>query len=401
MKIIYLHQYFVTPDQGGGTRSYEFARRLVAAGHSVEIVTSDRSVDRPTWERSSLDGFVVHRVGVEYSNNMSFDRRILAFAKFAQRCASKAVELKGDVVFATSTPLTIALPGVYASRRRRVPFVFEVRDLWPEIPIAMGALPNPLMRIAARGLEQLAYRSAKHVVTLSPGMQAGVVRAGIPIERTSVIPNSCDFDIFDLPPARGEEFRRNHEWLGDRPLIVYAGTLGLANGVKWLVRVAKEALTIDPEVRFLVIGEGKEKEEIRSLAKELDVLGVNFFQEPGMKKEEVAQVLSAATIATSLFIPCAALEHNSANKFFDALAAGRPVATNGAGWISELLVERNCGLRLDLDPGRAAAQLIERTQDTEWLRQAGSASQALGRERFDRDNLAAQLEQILRDVVRG
>lgn len=401
MKIIYLHQYFVTPDQGGGTRSYEFARRLVEAGHTVEVVTSDRSVERPTWESTTVAGFTVHRIGVEYSNGMSFDRRILAFAQFAQRCARKASHLDGDVVFATSTPLTIAIPGIYASLRRRVPFVFEVRDLWPEIPIALGALPNPFMRLAARGLEQIAYRAAKHVVTLSPGMQAGVVRAGIPIERTSVIPNSCDFAIFELPAERGQEFRDEREWLGDRPLIVYAGTFGIANGVGWLARVAKEALALDPDLRFLVIGEGKEKEEVRALAGELGVFGVNFFQEDGMGKEEIAQVLSAATIATSLTISNPAMEHNSANKFFDALAAGRPMAVNGGGWIAELIVERDCGLRLSREPANAAIELVKRARDTEWLAQAGRAGSALGHEQFDRDKLAGQLDAILSAVARN
>ena len=154
MRIVYLHQYFVTPAMSGGTRSYEMARRLVERGHEVHMITSDQSapVGAPCWRESMESGIHVHWTPVEYHNRMSYTRRVMAFIHFAWRAGRKAVTLHGDVIFASSTPLTIALPAVYAARRSRRPMVFEVRDLWPAVPIAMGIIRNPLRRSPGSGL---------------------------------------------------------------------------------------------------------------------------------------------------------------------------------------------------------------------------------------------------------
>ena len=145
MRITYLHQYFNTPDMSGGTRSYEMARRLVARGHEVNMVTSWRTDDgRKKPFETVEDGIRVQWLPVPYSNAMSYAQRLVAFGRFVVASTRRAAALPSDIVFATSTPLTIALPAVYAARRQRVPMVFEVRDLWPELPIAMGALRNPV-----------------------------------------------------------------------------------------------------------------------------------------------------------------------------------------------------------------------------------------------------------------
>jgi hypothetical protein len=148
MRIVYLHQYFITPQMAGGSRSYEMARRLVAAGHEVHMVTSDQTGkdDGTRWRASVETGINVHCTPVGYDNEMAYRQRIGAFLRFAWRAARKARELGPDIIFATSTPLTIAIPAAYAARRCRVPMVFEVRDLWPAVPIAIGAIRNPSLR---------------------------------------------------------------------------------------------------------------------------------------------------------------------------------------------------------------------------------------------------------------
>ena len=169
MRIIYLHQYFVLPSQPGGTRSYEMARRLASFGHQVHMVTSDHASApgrSPRWEEREEAGIHVHRYPVPYSNAMSYSQRIRAFLQYASRSALRAAQLPGDVVFATSTPLTIALPGVYAARRQGIAMVFEVRDLWPDLPIAIGAITGRLPVTAARWLERFAYKNSAQIVAL-------------------------------------------------------------------------------------------------------------------------------------------------------------------------------------------------------------------------------------------
>ena len=220
MRVVYLHQYFSTPEMPGGSRSYQMARRLVAMGHEVVIITSDQHTtkDSPAWRESEEAGIQVFWTPISYDNRMSFRRRIVAFFAFAWRAAKKAAECDADIIFATSTPLTIALPAVYAARRSNCPMVFEVRDLWPAVPIAIGAIRNPLTKSAARWLERFAYRNSSKVVALAPGMKDAIVATGYPEERVAVIPNGCDMDVFSTGVS-SQAVRTDNDWIRDRPLV--------------------------------------------------------------------------------------------------------------------------------------------------------------------------------------
>ena len=402
MKILYLHQYFNTPAMTGGTRSYEMARRLVAKGHEVHMITSRREGDDlpADWEVEEIEGIQVHWLSVPYTNAMSYPQRIKAFFRFAVGCGRRAAAIEGDVVFATSTPLTIALPGAYVARKQKIPMVFEVRDLWPQLPIAIGALSGALPIFLARWLENFAYKRSKAIVALSPGMKEGVVKTGYPENQVSVIPNSCDLDIFRVPQAAGKEFRARYDWLQDRPLIVYCGTLGRINGVEYLAHVAAAAKAINPEIRFLVVGGGGELDTVTQAATDLGVLNDNFYLLPPVAKQEMPAVLAAADIATSLFVPLEEMWANSANKFFDALASGTPVAINYGGWQKTLVEERGVGLVLDPeDTAAAAQQLATAVADSCWLGDAGDAAGKLAEDEFSRDVLARKLERVLLDAA--
>jgi len=157
VRVTYIHQYFTTPDQGGGTRSYEMGRRLVKMGHQVRMITTSRESGFGGWKVRTVDGIEVHELGVPYSNHMGNVRRIFAFLHFAVMASLRVTQLPADVIFATSTPLTVAIPGIIGSTLRRRPLVFEVRDLWPDVPIALGALKSPVTKWLARALERLVY----------------------------------------------------------------------------------------------------------------------------------------------------------------------------------------------------------------------------------------------------
>ncbi len=401
MHIVYIHQYYCNPSMAGGIRSYEQARRLVALGHTVDVITTDITGTQTErgWRQTEDDGVRVHWFSVPYNNSMSFARRIRAFAEFMVVATAKAAALKGELVFATSTPLTVAVPGVLAAKWRtranRVPFVFEVRDLWPEVPIEMGLLRNPLAQRVAGALANFAYRNAEEVVALSPGMAAGVT-ARRPASRVTVIPNAADLAMFEVSEDRIEKFRYEHEWLGDRPLIVYTGALGAVNGVDYLVRAARRMREIDPEIRVLIVGHGKEWEPAKRLAAELGLLDRTVRMWEKVPKAELPVILGAATMSTSFVRPIRALWDNSANKFFDALAAGRPIAVNYGGWQAELLDETGAGLVLDPTDFDAAGELFARyCRDELWLAQARIAAHKLAVEQFSRDLLFDRFVAVL------
>lgn len=400
MKIVYLHQYFNTPAMPGGTRSFEMARRLVAAGHEVNLVTSRREAGPAAdgWEVTEEAGIKVHWFPVPYSNHMGFLERVRAFLRFAVAAARKSASFEADIVFATSTPLTIVLPGLFAAWRRRVPLVFEVRDMWPAVPIAMGYLNNYMLRMGAHWLEWIAYRRSCHIVALAPGMREDIIATGIAPDKVTVIPNGCDVDIFGAELLiEAAAVRAAHPWLKQRKLVLFAGTFGRANGVGFLVQLAAEMHTLDPEVRFVVIGDGAERGQIADAARAACVLETSFFMLPAMPKTELAAWVAACDFTVGLFSGPRVLWKDAVqNKFFDSLSAGKPVACNFAGFQSQLAVERGVGLIIPPDnPQAAANQLHDKLNDAAWIATAATRARELARNEFSRDRLAVQLESVL------
>ena len=388
----------------GGTRSYEMARRMVEAGHEVHMVTSYRESDssQRSWFESEESGIHVHWYPVPYSNHMGFMQRVKAFFAFAWAARKKAIELEGDIIFATSTPLTIALPAVPAARKKKVPLVFEVRDLWPEMPIAVGALKNPILRYLAHKLEHWAYRSSAAVVALSPGMKEGVVRTGYAADQVAVIPNSSDNAEFQYDGEAAAAFRAERVWLGDRPLLVYTGTFGAVNGVGYVVPVAKKLLEMESDIRILLVGDGAEKNKVIEEARKTGVFEKNLFIEEKLPKREIPKLLSAADMASVFFIDLPEMRPNSANKFFDALASGTPVLLNYGGWMHDIVRTRKCGLAMwQMSATDVAVELHQKMHDPNWLSQAGRAARQLAEECFDRDKLAKQLIQVLEVTKKG
>lgn len=405
MRVVYLHQYFRTPGMAGGTRSYEFARRLVDRGHEVHIVTSDtdasRMRGRATWRTSVESGAIVHWASVPYENAMSYRDRMRAFGRFAWLAARRAAAIEQDIVFATSTPLTIAVPGVYSAQRRRVPMVLEVRDVWPEVPIALGALRSPLTRRAALMLEDWAYQHSKHVIALSPGM-ADSIRARFPDVPLTIVPNGCDRELFADADRVGRSVRSATPWLGERPLILYAGTLGFANGVGYLVRMAADLRETHPHLRIAVVGRGGEEQHLRRLATQLGVLNSNLFMVDHVTKSEIVRLFGACDLAISTFIDQPVLCANSPNKVFDAWAAGRPVAINHEGWLADILRRTGAGLVLPAgDPASAARLVAGFLADERRVAAARAAARRVAEAEFDRDLLFRRVERVLLEAVEG
>lgn len=362
------------------------------------MIASDTSADAPQgkWRIEKVEGMTVHWLGVPYSNEMSFQRRIVAFLQFALRAISRTRDVEADVIFATSTPLTVAIPAVLAKLGRRTPMVFEVRDLWPEMPIAVSALKNPLAKWAARTLERFAYRNSQRVVALSPGMADGVAATGYPREQIDVIPNAADLDVFGVDDEQTQQWLAAHPELQGRQLITYAGTFGFVNGVSYLVHVAEHLQQLNPNAAIVLIGGGAEARKVRELASSLGLLDKNLFILSELPKREIPAVFGAASISTSVFLPIPQMEVNSANKFFDGLASGRPIAINYGGWQRELLETHVAGLYLEPhDPKTAAKKLNELLADPARLETYGRNARSLAEAQFSRDYLAQQLIDVL------
>lgn len=385
----------------GGTRSYEMALRMVVKGHEVHMITSNRcnSFNLDIWQKEIIDGIVVHWLDVPYNNKMSFCKRIVSFFLFAYKSGKEAIKIGGDVIFASSTPLTIAIPAIQAKKKLKIPMVFEVRDLWPELPIAIGALKNPIIKYFAIKLELWAYKHSNQIIGLSPGMCQGVAKTGYPKKNINNIPNSCDISSFQMGKKSRIEFRKNYDWLNNEQLVIYAGTLGKINGICSLVDIATEFITLNKNVKFLIVGAGIEEQIIREKAIKQGCFENNLFMINQLPKSEMPALFSAATLSTSFFIPLKEIENNSANKFFDTLAAGKPIVINHGGWQKKLIEKYNIGLALNIDSSIAAKSLNELLLNEELINEMGTNSLALAKSHFSRDKLAGELIDVLESCV--
>ena len=398
MRILYLHQYFMTRSGIGGTRSYEFARRFAARGHEVSMVTAAAPGED---QRRIVDGIDVIGVRAGFGDyvrgtKLSYPRRVLEFARFAIAATVTILRLpRPDVIYATSPPLTMALPALAAAARHRTPLVFEVRDLWPEAPIQMGALRNPLLQRLARALERFVYRRAAHVIALSPGMRAGVIAAGTAADKVALIPNASDIELFS-PDREGGDFRERLG-LGDRFVCTYFGTMGEAND---LTQVIEAAALMDDDVRFVLHGEGKRKQALKDLARARGVGNVVFSD--AVEKDSVAELAAASDACMTIYKDVPILYTCSPNKLFDTFAAGRAAIVNTPGWLTELVEEGEAGVAVrPADPEHLAERVAFLRDNPDLVERYGRNGRKLAETEFSRDMLAERALGVLELAARS
>jgi glycosyltransferase involved in cell wall biosynthesis len=411
VNILYLHQYFASRKGVTGTRSYEFGRYLVGKGHHVTMVTSGlaneefpvpSAKDRAEYD---ADGIKVVSIAAAYNNpqvgtGMGGWRRMLKFYQFAWSAARVGKQLpKPDIVFATHTPLTAGVAGAALASHFDIPFVFEVRDLWPEALVNVGALKNPLAIWWLRRMAKRIYGAAKHIVALSPGMKEGIVRTGVRPEKITVIPNASDLGLF-RPDLDGSGSRARLG-LGDRFAAVYFGAMGMANGLDYVIEAARILAERGNDHVVLVLhGDGGKRPELEEMVREYKLTNV-VFSDLVPDKAEVARIVAGSDVCMTIYR--AAKEHTwSPNKMFDALAAGKPVLINVPGWLGDTIEKNNCGRYLDPHRPEALADALEElSAERELCGEMGKNARALAEREFGREELARRLEDILAQNIQG
>jgi glycosyltransferase involved in cell wall biosynthesis len=400
LRLLYFHQHFATPRGAAGTRSYEFARALIARGHQVTVVCgayAHGGLDLPYdaargWHRGEVDGIDVISLPLAYSNHDPLFRRGLTFLRFALRSVRLALELDYDLVFATSTPITAAIPGLAAKWLRGKPFVFEVRDLWPELPRALG-LRDPFLLGGMSLLEFLGYRSADACVGLSPGIVDGIRARADERLPVAMIPNGCDLEVFH--PAKRAKL--SLPGIGPDDFVAgFTGAHGLANGLDALLDVATELKRRgDRRVKLAFIGDGKEKERLAARAAELGLTNCLFF--PPVPKADLGAITASLDCGLMVLKDVPAFYRGtSPNKFFDYLAAGIPVVNNYPGWLAGLIREHECGIVVPPGDAVTFADALQRlAADPAACRVMGAAARALGEKEFARPLLAARFVATL------
>jgi len=406
MKILYYHQHFSTPDGSTGTRSYEMATALVARGHDVTMICGSSNTGRTglstTFAKGRREGLVdgIHVVEFElpYSNRDSFLKRTGAFLKFAMRGVGVALGRDYDLLFATTTPLTAGIPGIFAKLLRRKPFVFEVRDLWPELPRAMGVITNPVILWAMSVLEWLSYRLADACIGLSPGIVEGIAKVGVAQDKITMIPNGCDLELFD--PVNAKPLRP--EGVAETDFCaVFTGAHGMANGLDAVLDAAKVLKEKGrDDIRLVFIGDGKLKPGLvqRTESEKLDNC---LFLKP-VPKRQLTSLMHGCDVGMMILANVPAFYFGtSPNKFFDYIASGMPVLNNYPGWLAGLVTEHDCGIAVSPEnPEAFADALILLADDRARARQVGLNSRSLAEAKFNRSDLAESFCDWLEKAVK-
>lgn len=395
MHILYFHQHFSTPKGSSGIRSYEMARRLIHQGHKVTMVCGSYDGGKTGLasefvngkRTGAVDGIRIIEFNLTYSNSDGLLKRSGLFLKFALKSVGLALTEKYDVVFATTTPLTAGIPGIFARWLRGKPFVFEVRDLWPELPKQMGVIKNPIVLAMLSFLEWASYRSAHRCIGLSPGIVEGIKKRGVEEAKISLVPNGCDLKIF------GQE---SSSWRpdgvsSDDLMAVFTGTHGMANGLDAVLDAAKELnIRGEDRIKIVLIGQGKFKAQLQARAKAEQLDNVIFHD--SVNKCRLSGLLASADIGLQILANIPAFYYGtSPNKFFDYIASGLPVLNNYPGWLAGMIKVNHCGFSIPPKNAKAFADALQSAaNDKQQLIQMGINARVLAENEFDRKKLAVK-----------
>jgi glycosyltransferase involved in cell wall biosynthesis len=298
------------------------------------------------------------------------------------------------MVYATSTPLSVGIPALFIKWINGTRYIFEVRDLWPEVPIQMGAIRNKLIIKFLQWYEKLIYKSATHIIALSPGMADGVIACDIAPSKVSMIPNMAKKDEFFVRP-KNHEFAKIYQINTNHFNAVHFGTMGTANGLEYIIDAAlnlqEQGVT---NIDFILMGKGRVEPQLMKMCQEKGIKNVKFLGRYPM--DIVSEIVNICDCSIVTFANLPILYTNSPNKFFDSLSAGKPLVVNSAGWTKDIVEKHNCGVYVNPQkPAELANTLIKMSQSPDMLQVMSANSRRLAEEVYDKTILCKQFVQII------
>ncbi|NJC96157.1 MAG: glycosyltransferase family 4 protein [Anaerolineae bacterium] len=402
MRILLINQAFVSPEEPGHTRHFEMAKFLHSLGHELVIVASDlnyqtgqRTVARKgIFAEQNFDGVRVLRSYIYPALHRSYVWRIVSFFSFMFSSVWTALQVRDvDLVMGTTPPIFQAVSAWFVAWMRRVPFLLEVRDLWPEFGVGMGVLKNPIVIALARWLERFLYARATHILVNSPAYKEYMIGKGVPENKVTYIAYGTDVDMFN-PSVDGSSIRKE---LGvdDKFVVLYAGALGQANDVDTVLRAA-ERLKDEDKIRFVLFGDGKERTRLQAEAERMKLSNVIF---AGVRpKKEMPRVIASADVCLAILQDIPMFRTTYPNKVFDYMAAGRATVLVIDG-VSRKLIEDSYGGAY-VQPGddnQLAETILDLSKNEDIVKQMGLNARKFLEEHLDRrDKLNETLELLKR-----
>lgn len=376
MKLIYIHQYFKFPDTRGAVRSYDLSKVFLENGIEVVVIATTNTKSKKRWEYSEREGIKLYQLSCAYDNSMGFIQRIFSFFKFMFFATIKILQLKCDIVLATSTPLSVAFPALVKKAIQKTPYIIETRDVWPEVPIKMGFIKNKLLVAFLYWFEKITYNNSDWIVPLSTGMEENIKQRYRGTNIT-VIPNISNIDRFQ---NSAKDININLPIIDGKKVVLYAGTLGTVNGIQYIVDLAKETSKLDVNIIYLVVGTGREKEKLIKYAEQSNLLNKSIYFIDAVSKDSLSYLYAKCTLGSSFVINNPVLWDNSANKFFDTLAASKPILINHEGWQADTIRKYNIGYILaPIVNQNSAKAFVSYINDEELLQEQGKNAFKVGK----------------------
>ncbi len=392
MKVLILHQHFKTPSEGGALRSYFLAKALVAHGHQAIVITGG---GKGRYDKSDIEGIEVYRTGVQYDNSFDFWRRSRSFLQYAWKSVTLSTKLEGiDLCYAISVPLTVGLSARWLKSKCKIPYIFEVGDLWPDAPIQMGYVRSYLFRQLLFGMERSIYRDSQAIVALSPSIKSAIEKK-VPGKTVHMIPNMADTEFFLQEPKHPGLISQYK--VEGKFVVSYIGAVGVANGLDYFIECARASEKAQLPVHFLLCGEGALLESHKRNATRLDLSNLTFI--PFQDRDGVRDIMNVTDAIFVCYKSYPILETGSPNKYFDGLAAGKLILINFGGWIKHEIETQRCGVYLNKQQPSDFVRTVQSfISDPALLIDHQTSARKLAISKYDRKMLSAQFLDI---VVKG
>ncbi|MCZ2126250.1 MAG: glycosyltransferase family 4 protein [Anaerolineales bacterium] len=403
MKILLINQVFVSPEEPGHTRHFEMGKHLRERGHELVIVASDLNYQtgrRVTQSRAeqTFDGVRVLRAAMLPAIHRSYVWRVAAFLTFMLSSVWTALRVRdADLIMGTTPPIFQALSAWMVAALRRKPFLLEVRDLWPEFGISMGVLKNPLVIKLSRGLENFLYQRAAHILVNSPAYKEYMINKNVPENKITYIPYGTDIEMFN--PSVDGSFIREELNLKDKFVVLYAGALGQANDLDTLLRAAKR-LNENNKIRFVLFGDGKERERLQNEARQMNLSNVIF---AGVKaKKEMPAVIASADVCLAILQNISMFRTTYPNKVFDYMAAGRATVLVIDGVSRQLIESSRGGVYVPPADDAALAQtILDLSQDARRVKEMGENARAYLVQHLNRRDKLNETLALFEQLTKG
>jgi glycosyltransferase involved in cell wall biosynthesis len=405
VRILFLSQYFPPEIEPSAGKVCDLSRNLAARGHEVTVITGfpnyptgimPREYKNRLLAEETVDNVRVLRTFLITSPNRGFTRRMVGGSSFM--CSSTLRSIfagPSDVVITSSPPLEIGLAGYLVSRLRSVPFVFEVRDVWPMAAIVLGVIRNRVVIRLAQSVERFIYSNADHIVAVTDGVRQHVLELGVDESMTTLIKNGVDTDIF-RPLDRYSPLRQQLG-LNGKFVCIYTGTHGLQANLSAVLQAAA-LLKPDPDIAFLFVGDGAEKPKLRQIKQEQSLSNV-IFLDP-QPRELIPHLISLADVGLVHTRSEAFFEGYLPVKMFEYMACGCPVVVANNGEARQLVEEARAGVWAEPgNPSSLADTLRGLRADPAWRAQLGANGAQYAAHNLSRDMLAAQYERLLAAVI--